>query len=119
MTIFLGLDEEWAAAVRRTFQQIARGVRDDPQIVETRITDDLALLVRYTIRGVRLGARYRLDVDPGIDGPPIDADRLASYLFHDLHASEPASFVDAHGYGWWGDAPSGGWATVARYFRSA
>jgi hypothetical protein len=117
VAIFIGLDEGWASAVRRAFTRIARGTRGDPQIVDTRISDDLALLVRYVIRGARLGVRYRLDVDPGIGGgQPIDADRLASNLFHDLHASDPPSFVDSDGYHWWGDAPPEGWPALQRYF---
>ncbi|MGQ0573682.1 MAG: hypothetical protein ACT4RN_05685 [Pseudonocardia sp.] len=119
MTIFMGLDAEWAFAIRRTFTEVADRSTGDPRVVDTRICDDLALLVRYVIRGAPLAVRYRLDVDPGVGGRPIDADRLASHLFHDLHASDPPSFTDADGYHWWGDEPPHGWASLQRYFRSA
>ena len=79
MAIFIGLDEEWASAVRRAFTRIARGTRGDPQR-----------------RSTQIGWRPT--------------------CFHDLHASDPPSFVDPDGYHWWGDVPPEGWPSVRRYF---
>jgi hypothetical protein len=46
----------------------------------------------------------RLDIDPTSLGAPTDSARLASDLFHNLHAEEgDRPYVDPDGYRWWGE----------------
>jgi hypothetical protein len=105
-----GVTADWAAAVVRGVHRRSLDL-PPPSIDETWLDAELVLYVRYRLGRKKLAARFRLDVDPDSGGPPVDADRLASALFHGLRTAHTDVFVDRHGYRWWGDEPPGAnWA---------
>ncbi len=112
---FASLDQEWAVDVARRMRDLALTSGPEPRVDEVWVSRDLALQVRYHLGSSALAARFgRLDVDPTSWSTPSDSARLASDLFHNLHAAPDAPpWRDELGYGWWGDEPEDGWPTVA------
>lgn len=109
---------QWAVSVARRVHRRGTGA-SRLIIVETWVGTDLALYLRYRVDTYKLGARFRLDVDPATGTHPTDADHLASAVFEAL-PGEPQleTFVDELGYRWWSTAvPHGGWRAAVCSLR--
>jgi hypothetical protein len=115
---YAGVTGQWAVSVARRVHRRCTGA--SPLIIEeTWVGTDLALYLRYRVDTHKLGARFRLDVDPATGASPTDADHLASAVFSALPSEpQPDAFVDSLGYHWWSTAvPHSGWTAAVRSLR--
>jgi hypothetical protein len=115
---YAGVTGQWAVSVARRVHR--RGTGASPLIIEeTWVGTDLALYLRYRVDTHKLGARFRLDLDPSTGTYPTDADHLASAVFAALPGEPQAeAFVDELGHRWWSaSAPHSGWRAAVRSLR--
>jgi hypothetical protein len=115
---YAGVTGQWAVSVARRVHR--RGTGASPLIIEeTWVGTDLALYLRYRRDTHKLGARFRLDLDPATGTHPTDADHLASAVFEALPVEpQTEAFVDELGYRWWSTSvPHSGWTAAVRSLR--
>ena len=115
---YAGVTGQWAVTVARRVHR--RGTGASPLIIEeTWVGTDLALYLRYRVDTHKLGARFRLDLDPSTGTYPTDADHLASAVFAALPGEPQAeAFVDELGHRWWSaSVPHSGWRAAVRSLR--